>query len=250
MAKKSKRQRVIIKQNQIVAQGKPASSPFQNGKEFDIVEHIMKARGIVDPVAKEVFRKTFLDELANELDAKCAKSLGIEKAVEAGLITLALNPDGSHNICSRITSLRSYEDLCNLIEEPQLRKMFYLSCVIDCLVEVIEMLCQHELLLCSSTKFNLGRDHVKFCGSLKRRCQDVRNTIHKRMALKQEFAEDRYGEAALDDSDWLKDVILLAIDRVGCEPEIRVPMIKRAIKRMKSGMNGMYDFFFDTDRYV
>lgn len=248
---KSKRQRTIIKMRQKVAQGRPnPQSQYPSGKEFDVIGSVMKMRGIVDPNAQAAFRNSFMQDLVDGLDNQCAKSLGIEKAVEAGLIELELNPDGSHNIINRISSIRSYEELCEFIEEPQLRKMFYISCVVDCLVEVIEMLCQHEILLCSSTKFNLGREHIRFCGTLKNRCQDVRNTIHRRMSQKQEFAEDRYGEAALDDSDWLKDVILLAIDRVGCDPETRVPMLKRAIKRMKSGMNGMYDFFFDVDRHA
>lgn len=249
MAKTSKRQRTLMKQRKIAASATPGTKreidiPFpEDFKKF--CAYVCKERNITDKERITKFVDEFYNECVKEPVLQCAVNLGAVEALSLGLIQITPQLDGTLSISTDIGSLRSWCDIKMGFKKSGMRKLFYTQCIIDCLLEVMEMMMQAELLYAKDADFDISDNGKnKYLGILRRRMDDVRYHLHKSVAPKIDAYIKRYGECAADDSDWLKEIIYLCIDRVGDNPDERVPMLKRAILRLKSNMDGMYEEFY------
>jgi len=211
------------------------------GSERAKFVRVMMAGLVGDKLSSEEFKEAA--EMFDMLDAKLNGKTKEEIAAEAP--ARSLNYDIANDYCG----IRSWEALKNAYSaHKEIFKSFYCSCVSDTLLEVLDMLCQQAVMNLSQASIKVDEETRHFLNTLKARMSKVRETTRYRLRDIMTAEERHFGDAALDDADWLKDIILLVIDRVGDDPENRVPMVKRAIMRMKSQMNGMYDEMLDVDR--
>lgn len=245
---KRKRPRVIIKMRQKVAQGRPSSTQLSSGVSVgELAEQIYDMEGIVDNDRRKVVKSGLAAAFsASNTDKALITIDDIIRSVDNGKVRIddkakyggvAVNVD-----CNGIRAYNTLQEAFPTNEPVMLS--FYISCVIDTLTEVMDMLCQRAQHETHKVAMKLAKDDQHYWNVYKKKVQDLRNHFKYRLSRHLTAVETKYGEAALDDSDWLKDIIMLAIDRVGNNPEERYPMLKRAMLRMKSNMDDMYDKHF------